>query len=177
MTFMQRLYELSSRSERVVELGLLGHPLRYSRPYIQGDPSLPRGGGNYQAPEAFRFNNQGERFAPGQEAALAQAKKNGVITVGLKKTASWKRVAEASGLPRASDVKRSVIRHEIVHSIQRAKAASKGESFARNMLNPVKKYIAEVGAYATQNRRRSGVGLGEKLFPTFKAMLRARRSM
>jgi hypothetical protein len=79
--------------------------------------------------------------------------------------------------PRAADVKRSVIRHEIVHSIQRAKAVSKGKSFVRDILNPVKRYIAEVGAYATQNRGMPGIGLGEKLFPTFRAMLRARRSM
>lgn len=176
---VRELSAVCSRRLSLVEFGLLGHPLKYNRPYIQSDLSIPRGGGNYQAPEAFRFNNQGEKFAPGQEAALAQARKNGVITVGLKKTAKggWKGVADAVGLTRAADVKRSVIRHEIVHSIQRAKAAAKGESFARNMLNPVKKYIAEVGAYATQNRRRSGIGLGEKLFPTFKAMLNARRSM
>ena len=170
----ERLRELAQVSR---EFGLLGHPLKYSRPYIYGDHSLPRGNGEYEAPEAFRLTNQGESFAPGQEAAIAQVRKSGAISVGLKKTSPWKAIAEANGLTRAADVKRSVLRHELVHSIQRAKAATKGDSYVRGMLNPVKRYIAEIGAYATQNRRRSGRSIVERLFPTFKAMLSARRSM
>jgi hypothetical protein len=172
----ERLRELAQVSR---EFGLLGHPLKYSRPYIYGDHSLPRGSGEYEAPEAFRLTNQGESFAPGQEAAIAKVRKNGAISVGLKKTSpgGWQAIAEANGLSRAADVKRSVLRHEIVHSIQRAKAASQGQSYVRSMMNPVKRYIAEVGAYATQNRRRPGRSIVERLFPTFKAMLSARRSM
>ncbi len=161
------------------EFGLLGHPLEYSRPYIYGDRRLPRGEGAYEAPEAFRLNNQGESFARGQEAAIAKARKGGVISVGLKKTTKggWRAIAQENGLTRAADAKRSVLRHELIHSIQRAKAASQGKSYVRGMMNPIKRYVAEVGAYAAENRRRPGRGLVERLFPTFKAVLSAKASM
>ncbi len=164
---------------RLREFGLLGHPLEYSRPYIYGDRRLPRGEGAYEAPEAFRLNNQGESFARGQEAAIAKARKGGVISVGLKKTTKggWRAIAQENGLTRAADAKRSVLRHELIHSIQRAKAASQGKSYVRGMMNPIKRYVAEVGAYAAENRRRPGRGLVERLFPTFKAVLSAKGSI
>jgi hypothetical protein len=177
MNIRVQLRELAARSGRLVELGLLGHPLKYSRPYIQGDYGLPRGSGEYETPEAFRLNNQKDKFDTGQAATQAQARKNGMISLGLKKTAPWKDIAEANDMVRAADVKRGVLRHEIVHSIQRAKAEVKGKSYTREMLNPIKRYIAEVGAYAAQNRRMPSGSLSGKLFPTFKAMLAARRSM
>ncbi len=171
-------YDLSAKL-RLREFGLLGHPLKYSRPYIYGDRRLPRGEGAYEAPEAFRLNNQGESFARGQEAAIAKARKGGVISVGLKKTTKggWRAIAEENGLTRAADAKRSVLRHELIHSIQRAKAASQGKSYVRGMMNPIKRYVAEVGAYAAENRRRPGRGLVERLFPTFKAVLSAKGSI
>jgi hypothetical protein len=174
----RRIRDFSAKL-RLREFGLLGHPLEYSRPYIYGDRRLPRGEGAYEAPEAFRLNNQGESFARGQEAAIAKARKGGVISVGLKKTAKggWRAIAQENGLTRAADAKRSVLRHELIHSIQRAKAASQGKSYVRGMMNPIKRYVAEVGAYAAENRRRPSRGLVGRLFPTFKAVLSATASM
>lgn len=164
--------QMSARDELhcIIEFGLLGHPLKYSRPYIQRDGSMLQGTGKYESPEAFRLNNTGEQFAKGQDRQISKARRAGVISVGTKKdNGGWKSIATADGLKQARDAKKAVIKHELIHSIQRAKS----ERWQRKQLNPIRMFLDEVGAYSAEHRGMKGRTIMDKAFPTFKAMPRA----
>ena len=151
----------------IIEFGLLGHPLKYSRPYIQRDDSLLQGEGKYESPEGFRLNNQGAQFAKGQDKQIAQSRKAGVISVGTRGSkGGWKAQAVGEGLTKAKDAKRSVIKHELIHSIQRAKS----KHWDRKGFNPISVFANEIGAYSTQHRGMKGRTLADRAFPTLKAI-------
>lgn len=171
-----RHFSVRDELNEIIEFGLLGHPLKYSRPYIETDGTIPQGGGSYQSPEDFRRLHAGNPNLTANDQiakAAAKARKGGLIVIGTKKEkGGWKKVATDDGLTHARDAKRTVIRHELSHSIQRAK----DKHWTRGQFNPLKMFLGEVGAYATEHRRMKGQSLINRAFPTFTAIPKALQS-